>query len=100
MYFITVMEKIEPSERFLVEHGDKRTWGYYLDKDIAFSALHEDKTHMSEDCYKYAVVENIGEGICAPSLDRQYFQYDNERKGFFEIDEPECVKHICNYAIG
>lgn len=100
MWFITVMEKIEPSDRFMALFGGQRTWGYYKDQDVALQALHENWTDMWEFCYDYAVLEKFGEGIVPDCQERYWFKYDRERDGYFEIEEPECVKHLCNFAIG
>ena len=100
MWFITVMEKYEPDKQFLAKFGDKRTWGYYKDHDIAVQALHENWTDMREFLYDYAVLEQFDEGISPECQERQWFKYDRERDGYFEIDEPECVKRIVNFALG
>jgi hypothetical protein len=100
MYFITVFEKIEPSDVFYAEFGDQRTWGYYPEYEMAANALHENRTDMHEGCYQYAVIEKIGYGICAYCEKRQWFEWDKERRGYVEMEEPECVRHLTNFAIG
>lgn len=100
-WFITVMEKIEPNERFYVTMGSTRCWGFYSNKDWAIEALHTNATDMWETCYNYAVLEKYYEGISNEDHTcRQFFKYDKERNGYFEIEEPECVKHYCSFAIG
>ena len=106
MWFITVFEQVEPDLEDEVfgfpDLGDQRTWGYYSEHEKAVQALHKNMGDMWEYSYDYAVIEQIGEGICAYAdpKNRQWFKYDQERKGYFEIEEPECVKHIVNFAIG
>lgn len=100
MYFITVFEKIEPSDIFFAEFGDQRTWGYYPEYEMAVDVLHENRTDMHETCYGYALIEEIGSGICAIVEKRQWFKWNKEKRGYFEIEEPECVKHLANFAIG
>lgn len=101
MWFITVMAKLENNVQGWLELGECRTWGYYKERDTAVQALHENWTDMREYLYDYAVIEYFEEGIayCA-RIERQFFKWDETKKGFFEIDEPECVKHVCNFAIG
>ena len=100
-WFITVMEKIDPNERFLAKFGDKRCWGFYANKQDALNTLHENRTDLWETIYNYAVLEKYYEGISNEEIgSRQFFKYDIERNGYFEIDEPECVKHLCSFAIG
>ena len=100
MYFITVFEKIEPSETMFAEFGCKRTWGYYPEYEMAANTLRNNVTDLCEGCYKYAVIEKIGAGICAICEGRQWFVWDKEKHGYIEMDEPECVKHLVNFAIG
>ena len=57
MYFITVFEKVEPSDMLFAEFGDQRTWGYYTEYEYAVTALHKNLTDLHECCYEYAVVE-------------------------------------------
>lgn len=100
MHFVTVFEKVEPSEVFFAEFGDQRTWGYYPEYEWAVEALHENVTDIHEGCYEYAVIEKIDYGICAICEKRQWFKWDKEKRVYFEIEEPECVKHLTNFAIG
>ena len=100
MWFITVLEKIEPNEDYIALFGDRRTWGYYQEYETAIRALHENRTDMCEHLYGYAVLEKIEEGICQLCRERKWFKFNRSRQGYFEIEEPECVKCIVNFAIG
>lgn len=93
-WFVTVLEDIENL------NGDQRTWGYYLDKEDAVKSLHKNRTDMRENTYDYAVIECIGEGIVAYVTERQWFEWNEELNGYYEIEEPDCVKNIVNFAIG
>ena len=99
-WFITVMEKIEPDEQFLANFGDQRCWGFYSNKQDALNTLHENRTDIWETIYNYAVLEEYHEGISNDTMNRQFFKYDQLKHGYVEIDEPECVKHLCSFAIG
>ena len=101
MWFITVFQKVEPDDRWLAEFGAERCWGYYADRETAVQALHENWTDMNEYLYGYAVLEQFEEGISHYVWgSRQWFKFDYERGGYFEIEEPECVKHLSSFAIG
>jgi hypothetical protein len=101
MWFITVFTKIEPNLSSWPEFGYQRTWGFYSDRETAVKALHENWTDMYEYCYNYALIEKFEEGISHYVLDsRQWFKFDHEREGYFEIEEPECVKHLGSFALG
>jgi len=99
-WFITVMEKIEPNKLLYAAFGDQRCWGFYSNKQDALNTLHENRTDIWETIYNYAVLEEYHEGISNHTMNRQFFKYDREKDGYFEIDEPECVKHLCSFAIG
>lgn len=100
MWFVTVVEKMEYKSPYFANTGDTRTWGFYSEKNDAVQSLHENRTDMREYCYDYAVIEEYEEGISNDTGERQWFKWDEERQGYFEIDEPEGVKYICCFAIG
>ena len=102
MWFVTVIEKLDTNgygDGFC-DTGDTRTWGFYSDVNDAISALHNNRTNMHECFYDYAIIEEYNEGICNGTLRYQWFKWDNERDGYFEIDEPRCVSRMCDFAIG
>lgn len=98
MFFVTSFEHL-PDEKYL-HVGDSRTFGYFDTYNVAVQSLHENWCDMHECLYGYAVIEKIGQGIHAIAGERQFFKYDREKDGFFEIDEPPEVKHLYNFAIG
>lgn len=100
MWFITVLQKIEPHKNCFPDLGSQRTWGYYKERETAVHALHENWGDMWECLYEYALIEEIEEGICPYASNRQWFKWDTEREGYFEIEEPECVKCFVNFALG
>lgn len=100
MWFVTVVEKMEYVESDWANYGSTRTWGYYSDKEVATQSLHENWTDMRENFWNYAVIEEYEEGICNDTGERQWFKWNEERQGYFEIDEPEGVRQIVCFAIG
>ena len=101
MWFITVFAKVERGKNGWAEFGSQRTWGFYETKGAAARALHENWTDMWEGLYDYAVLEKFYTGIAHCDYDsRQWFKFDRERDGYFEIEEPECVKHLGSFALG
>ena len=101
MWFITVFEKIEPVDNDYPEFGWQRTLGFYLDHKAAIQALHENWIYMSAYDCDYAVIEKFNEGLLGYVFDSiQWFKFDRERKGYFEIDAPECVKDFGSFALG
>ena len=100
MWFITVFEKVEPGYGW-PEFGAQRTWGFYRTRKTAVQALHENWTDMWEYTYDYAVIEKFDVGISRCVLDsRQWFKFDQDCNGYFEIEEPECVKQFGSFALG
>ena len=98
-YFITVFEKLDIDKLGWPETGRRRTWGFYKDKEIAFRALHENWTDMNETIYNFALIEEYEEGIGHYTGNRQFFKYDKEKDGYFELDEPKEYKHFCSFAL-
>ena len=95
MWFITVI-RIDKEGRF----SDSRCWGYYDNSKDCVWDLHCNHTDMAEYYYNYAVIEKINPGIAQYPTQRQFFKYDKERDGFFEIEEPEWASHLCNFSLG
>lgn len=100
MWFITVMEKCELDDEFIVQFGKQKVVGYYKEYVDALQEIHGDYTNMWEGHYNYAIVENMMEGVPTYCKERQWFQYDSDNKGYFETLEPKYVKHICNFSFG
>lgn len=101
MWFITVFENIECDALGWFDGGARRTWGYYAERDTAVQALHENWTDMMEHYYEYAVIEQYEEGISGYVFgSRKWFKWDDERGGYFEIDEPDTVGNVCSFALG
>lgn len=100
-WFITVFEKLEIRKPGLVDTGDKRCMGFFPDKRSAVEALHTNSTDMNDDSlYDYDVMEKYYEGLLGVSTERQFFKYDKEKGGFFEINEPDALKVWIAFSIG
>lgn len=100
MYFITCFEKLEKDKLGWLNTGASRTFGYYKELKDAKEALNNNSCDMHEYLYKYAIVEEIGEGIHYFAENRWFFEYDDKKGGFFEIEEPAITKNTCNFALG
>ena len=101
MFFITCFEKCEKDVvTGMPDVGDTRTVKYYEDLEICKRALHENRCDIHEFLYEYAVVEYIEPGIYSRAKEIEWFQWDNEKGGFFEILKPQCTYGCCNYALG
>ena len=99
MFFISAFEHLPKSTEDL-RIGDCRAFGYFHEYEDAVQRLHENTCDMHECMYRYAVIEKVWPGIHPYVESRQFFKYDKELDGFFEIDEPETIKRLCNFALG
>lgn len=103
MYFITCFQK-DGTEKWngKPDFGDMRTFGYLESFEEAEKALNENWCDMFECLYRYAVVERINPGkvknIICESKDRKWFQYDVEKDGFFQLEEPIINENVPNFA--
>jgi len=100
MWFVTVIEKMEERYSDFADTGETRCWGFFSDKGKAAQSLHENWFDMHENFYDYAVIEEYEEGLFNDTGKRQWFKWDEERQGYFEIEEPNGVKHTVCFAIG
>ena len=99
-FFITVFTRLDVDKLGWPDTGTERTWGFYRNKNTAIKALHENWTDMEETIYHYAVIEGYKEGISNITEYRQFFEFDEEKGGYFEIEEPEGYKHFSGFAFG
>lgn len=99
-YFITVFCRADIDNLGWPDTGGRRTWGFYLEKETAIQALHENWTDMEETIYEYAVIEGFNEGISHATGYQQWFKFDEEKSGYFEIDTPSEYEHFSGWGIG
>lgn len=102
VYFITVFEKVVKEEPGWPYFGASRVWGFYSNRDVAVRALHENWTDMHETVYDYAVIEGYDEGIshAHDPAEAQWFKWDEDRHGYFEIERPEAVVGFGSWSLG
>ena len=100
MTFITCMSKLEKTDLGWPEFGTTRVFGFKKTWEEAIESLHNNTCDMYEYLYIYAVIEEMEPAIHPDVIRRQFFKWDNEKEGFFEIEEPDFMKHFCNIALG
>lgn len=99
MYFITCFSKIDKNE-FELNMGDVRTFGYYNSFEHADEALKRNRCDMYEYLYGYALIEKIESGIHPIAEERWFYKYDEEKDGFYPIEEPKEFENFINIALG
>lgn len=99
MYFITCFEQL-PKSNDHFDIGSSRCFGYKKTLKEAIKALHNNTCDMHEYLYSYAVIEKLGPYIHPDVEMHQFFKFDPDRRGFYEIDDPEELKHLTNFALG
>ena len=96
MYFITCFSNFESDYE-----KNYRTFGYFSDIDTCREALHENACDMCEArYYTLALIEEISEGVYPHAKKLAWFRWDEERKGFYETEEPEWADGWYGFALG
>ena len=94
-YFITVFNRYD-------NYGihSTRCWGYYPNWEDANEVVHNNMTDLWEYTYDYAVIEEIKPGISSYAYPRWFYKYNQETNKYNMIEEPEELKHFCNFGVG
>ena len=100
MFFITCFQKCETNDKGFLDTGEERVFGFKETFEQAEKALNENYCDMFEFLYKYAVVEEMKPAIHPDVENRWFFQWNEDKQGFFRIDEPKEFEHWCNIALG
>lgn len=99
MYFITCFTKYNnKTVTGFTDIGHARTFGYYKDKDVALEMVKCNNCDIYEQMYRYAVVEEIPEGLYTLAENRWFFEWDSDTKSYIPI-EP-FIDNGGNYAFG
>jgi len=80
--------------------GGVRTFGFYSTFEEADKAVRENRCDLSEYTYNYAVIEEVPEGIHSFAQNRWVYKFNDSKKTFEPIDEPEEIKHFSNFSMG
>ena len=98
IYEIMLMEKkqAKTDKHGFPDMGTTDFPGYFLDYEIAVEAMHENACDIRETVFDAGFILKKKEGLynCCGSDERTYFEWDPDREGYFETEEPEAYKHI------
>lgn len=88
MYFVSTREEDDCKELY------GGAWGYYWNKEEAIDAVNRNVTDMHETIYPYAIIERLEPGLFPVPKEREWFGWDEDKDGFYEIETPECNKYF------
>ena len=88
MYFVCTREEDDCKELY------GGAWGYYRNREDAVRAVHKNVTDIHETIYPYAIIERLEPGLFPVPKEREWFGWDEEKDGFYEIETPECNKYF------
>lgn len=102
MFFITTITTfIDKNTPFTSEEYKKystRCVGYYKDVENARYVVHNNAGDIWETIYRYAIIEEVAEGLYPSLLSREWFEYNVEKNKYEPINELE--KPIYPKSIG
>ena len=97
MYFVSIIERKDYKKLF------SGSLGYFWDRKSAINAVHRNVTDMHKTIYPYAVIERIEQGLFPVPKERMWFRWQEEKKGFYEMEDPGCndkYPHNFSMALG
>lgn len=104
IYVMQVFEKIDELKNSKTgeglgwpDTGCVDTVGFHYNIEDAINAMHENACDIQETCYYFGFVYTKWPGVYGRGgtpNDRIFFAWDEEKKGFYESEEPEIFKHI------
>lgn len=103
IYTITTFEELDNEYGGIA--GASRCVGYYDNFKDADDAVKSNCCDIFETIYNYAVIEKVEPGLYPYCRERWFYQVHIENDDWLSaeykpIDEPYCVKHFVNFAIG
>ena len=99
IYIVSAIQSRKcPSTTYELPWEDLRPVGYFLTFDNAKKCILENWGDIHEDCYDYALIEGLPEGLYQDS-NKYWYQWKNEK--YVEIDSPPWAEHrFSSYVVG
>lgn len=97
IYRILLFSKIPTlDERGWPDCGTQDDVGFYYEYETAVRAMHENWSDIREYMFEAGFILTHYPGLyeTATSENRTYFEWNEERGGFFEKEEPDCFEHF------
>ena len=93
IYLITVLDKLEPDERWGYSLGDTRSVGWRPTFEMAEEVVKTNMCDIWEYCYGYACIEELDYSLYPWAENRWFYKFNRETGCYEEIDEPVFVKN-------
>lgn len=96
IYRILLFSKIPTlNSNMFPDWGTMDDVGFYYELETAIQAMHENWCDLREFVFDAGLIVKHLPGLyeSAATENRIYFEWDEDRKGFFEKEEPECLEH-------
>ena len=76
--------------------GSKHYMGFYYELDTAIKIMNGNWADIQENCFYAGFILCRFPGLYQSAIKetRMYFLWDEERKGFFEAEEPKIFEHV------
>jgi hypothetical protein len=85
----------------LAEVFGTRTIGYATSLDEAKKWVENNSGDMHEDCYKFAVIEDIAPGIYSSTESTStWYKWSNSQDKYLPIDKPAQVRDFVSFTLG
>lgn len=97
IYLIAVIEDINENEYSSMSNS--RTIGYFSTLEEAKAAIETNCCDMHEDCYKYAVIEEVTDGLYTACISSSFWCKWKDNK-YVSINKPDELKFITGFTIG
>ena len=97
IYRILLFSKIPTLDRYgWPDCGTLDDVGFYYEYETAVKAMHENWCDIRECMFEAGFILTHYPGLYYTALKEQriYFEWDNDKQGFFEKEEPTCLEHF------
>ena len=97
IYRILLFSKIPTLDKLgWPDYGTQDDVGFYYEYETAVRAMHENWCDIRECVFQagFILIHYPGLYGTADKEQRIYFEWDNDKQGFFEKKEPTCLEHF------
>lgn len=103
IYAIKTMTRCQEDAKYpgYLDFGHERNVGYYTSLDDAINSVSNNNCDIWETIYKYAMIEEVKEGLYGSACMRTWwFKWNEELKKYEPMEKPEFAKNSFGFIIG